>query len=301
MKSRFVLTLSLLSLCGNVAAQTSRIDDARHALAVLSARQQAVAAQAGANRSQLSRLLGALQLFGRDPPPALLVSPADVVDAVRGEILIGAIAPQLQARALRLSLAVRDLARVRRQVATAEGELFAAESGLADRTNRLEGVASEAESLIPPAARAATAAVQRGPAPTSLLAPVAGEIVSPFGARLAGGGRARGVALRTGLGAPVLSPAAGLVDYAGPLEGWGQVVILGVGGGYHVVLSGLGQLAATSGQKVALGERVGVMPTSGRDRPQLYFELRLGEAPIDPSPLMEQTRAKTPRLKQKLL
>ncbi|HEY5070863.1 MAG TPA: peptidoglycan DD-metalloendopeptidase family protein [Caulobacteraceae bacterium] len=270
-------------------------------MAKVAAEQDAVATLVGANRRELSRLLGALQLFGRDPPPALLVNPADAEDAVRGAILIRAIAPELENRAQQLSLEARGLTSLRREVAAAEGELFAAESALEDRAGRLEGVASDADSLIPPGARERGTAALRGPPPSRLLYPAKGEIVSGFGGSLAGGGRSRGLAIRTAPSATVESPAPGLVDYAGPLQGWGQVVILGAAGGYHMVFSGLGRVLVVPGQRLATGETLGVMPGAPIIRPQLYFELRRGGAPIDPSPLMTGDLARAPLLRRKLL
>jgi septal ring factor EnvC (AmiA/AmiB activator) len=298
---RWSLALALAALCGRVAAQTSRIIDARRSLAELTSRQQNVAALVGSNRSELSRLLGALELFARDPPPALLVSPNEALDAIRGVILVRAIAPELEARAVRLSSESRELARVRRQVAVAESELFAAESSLEDPTSRIEGVASDAESLIPPGAPGAAAALHQGRPPTSLVPPADGRIVSGFGARLSDGGRSRGIAFHTAAGAAVVSPASGLVDYAGPLEGWGQVVILGAGGGYHLVLSGLARTSVGQGQKVGAGDSLGSMPSGGGAQPQLYLEVRLGGAAIDPTPLLREPQSKKPVLKRKLL
>jgi septal ring factor EnvC (AmiA/AmiB activator) len=293
--------LGLAALCGSVAAQTSRIIEARHSLAQLTTHQDSVAALVGSNRGELSRLLGALELFARDPPPALLVSPGETMDAVRGVILVRAIAPELEARAVLLASQARELESMRRKVAAAEGELFAAESSLEDRTSRLEGVANDADSLIPPAARGATMALQQDPAPVSLSPPVAGRIVNRFGAPLSSGGHSRGIAFRTAAGVPVVSPAAGVVDYAGPLEGWGQVVILGAGGGYHLVLSGLGQTSVAPGQRVAAGETLGAMPSASGAPMQLNLELRLGGAPIDPAPMMRDAEAKKPLLRRKLL
>ncbi|MFZ0266547.1 MAG: peptidase M24, partial [Caulobacter sp.] len=51
------------------------VDFKRARLEALHQRESALTAQLGRDRGQLARLLSALQLFRRDPPPALLVSP----------------------------------------------------------------------------------------------------------------------------------------------------------------------------------------------------------------------------------
>src|SRR3569623_922627 len=73
-----------------------RVADARHSLAVLNAQEADLAQRIGHNRAELARLLGALQLYGRQPPPALLIDPSEVKDSVRAAILIKAITPALE-------------------------------------------------------------------------------------------------------------------------------------------------------------------------------------------------------------
>ena len=54
-------------------------------------------------RGELSKLLGALALYRRQPPPALLVSPDKARDAVRGAILARSLTPGLTRRAQALA------------------------------------------------------------------------------------------------------------------------------------------------------------------------------------------------------
>jgi murein hydrolase activator len=70
------------------------------------------------------------------------------------------------------------------------------------------------------------------------------------------------------------------VDYAGPLKGWGLVLILRAGD-YHLVLAGLGTVTAEVGRTVAAGEPVGRMPGDGRS--ELYLEVRRAAQPVDPT------------------
>jgi len=155
-------------------------------------------------------------------------------------------------------------------------------------------VMSDAEALAPPSSRAAaTVAAPKETAPTRLLAPAAGRRTAGFDGRLADGARSHGLALVTDPGAAVVSPAGAVVDYAGPLNGWGQVVILRAPGGCHMVLSGLGKLSVGAGQSVAAGQVVGTMPKDGQSSRELYFEVRLGGAPVDPARFLTGTSLKT--------
>ena len=86
--------------------------------------------------------------------------------------------------------------------------------------------------------------------------------------------------------AQVVSPFDAKVEFAGPFQGYGELLILSVGDGYHIVLSGLARLYTVSGQSVLAGEPVGQMPDRADPAPELYYEIRKDGAPIDPAPWM---------------
>jgi septal ring factor EnvC (AmiA/AmiB activator) len=266
------------------------LEGRRRALAELTAQEDVVAARIGADRAALARLLSALALFSRDPPPPLLVRPTDAKDAVRAMILAKAVTPELEARARALAAEASELDQLRRRAAQASGDLFAADSAVADRQGRLDAVAGDAAIIAPPAVRAAAGALDAEPAPTALLAPAEGQLAVRYGGRLENGLTSQGLAYRTGAGAVVRSPASAVVAYAGPLNGWGEVVILRAGGGCHMVLSGLGKATVTTGQSVAAGFPIGTMPNDGQSPPELYLEVRLAGGPVDPARLIKGAR-----------
>ncbi len=143
-----------------------------------------------------------------------------------------------------------------------------------------------------PAAAARTAALAKPdgirPFPGSgpITSPASGAIVSSYGQRNRYGRTERGITFATRPGAQVVAPHDGFVAYAGPFEGYGQILIIEHDGGYHTLLAGLERLDTAVGQWVLAGEPVGAMGKttidSRGDPVGLYLELRLKGQPINP-------------------
>lgn len=243
-------------------------------LARLNLRETELTAEQGRNLNRLSRLLTVLVRYRRDPPPALLVSPGDAVDAARAAILIKALTPEMERRAKAYAAEAQDIARQRRLAAVASATLFAEASLQADRL----GSGAEREPVdVTDDGLDDTRPVL---APAGLLSPTQGIITRRFGDRLAGGDRARGMTFAAASGARVEAPADGVVQYVGPVKGWGLILILRLAGGYHLVLAGLDRATAGVGQPVAAGAPVGWM-AAGKPA-ELYLEVRRREDPVDP-------------------
>jgi len=112
-------------------------------------------------------------------------------------------------------------------------------------------------------------------------------------------GTTRGISIATRSGAVVSSPSEGVIAHAGPFRGYGQLLIINAGNGYHIVLAGMGHIDVTVGQPVLAGEPVGEMgegnmlttdagkPTSSG--PVLYVEFRKDGSAINPGPWWART------------
>lgn len=138
--------------------------------------------------------------------------------------------------------------------------------------------------------------------------PAAGPVMREFGAPNGLGGRMQGLQIATRPEAQVIAPFDGRIVFAGPFRRYGQLLIISVGEGYHVLLAGMNRINGMAGQSVLAGEPVGTMGptpspdslaedsgTTGRDgdpgtgvktglRPMLYIEFRKDGDPIDPRP-----------------
>jgi septal ring factor EnvC (AmiA/AmiB activator) len=123
--------------------------------------------------------------------------------------------------------------------------------------------------------------------------PVNGVKLREFGTPDGNGGQERGLSIATRAGAQVTAPADGWVVYAGPFRSYGQLLILNVGGGYHILLAGMDRISVDLGQFVLTGEPVAVMGNgshiaavlaTGSSQPVLYVEFRKDGVPVDPGP-----------------
>jgi septal ring factor EnvC (AmiA/AmiB activator) len=124
--------------------------------------------------------------------------------------------------------------------------------------------------------------------------PVQGKLLRRFGDSDGFGGQAKGISLAASPGAQVIAPASGRVAFAGDFRSYGQLLILDVGEGYHVLLAGMARIRVETGQTIVAREPVGEMgDTPGQwmmigdrptdPRPVIYVEFRKAGTAIDPT------------------
>ena len=125
------------------AALDQRIAEGERAMADLSARQASVRQSLVSRRAVLAEVLAALQRIGRDPPPALLVSPEDALSSVRSAILLGAVVPEIRAETEALAADLKELAALRQAIALERQSLATALDENAAEEQRLANLAAE--------------------------------------------------------------------------------------------------------------------------------------------------------------
>ena len=126
----------------------------------------------------------------------------------------------------------------------------------------------------------------------SLPLPAQGKRLKRFGEADGVGGSLKGISLQTRGEARIIAPTDGWVVYAGAFRSYGNLLIINAGGGYHVLLAGMGRIDVNLGQFVLAGEPVAVMGAAlqagqgnnDNSRPVLYVEFRKDGRPIDPGP-----------------
>lgn len=101
-----------------------------------------------------------------------------------------------------------------------------------------------------------------------------------------------GIDFGAAAGERVLAVAPGLVRFAGWFRGYGRIVIVDHGDGFHTISGHLDEIHVKVGTPVDEGEPLGTVGETGSlYGPSLYFELRENGQPLDPEPWLLDPRA----------
>ena len=114
----------------------------------------------------------------------------------------------------------------------------------------------------------------------ALRPPVAGRVTGEFGKVRPEGGRFEGMRFLVRDQAIVTAPFEGRVVFARDWRPLGNLIVLDVGGGYHVLLMGVGSIMVEESQRIAAGEPVAQMTDGGA---ALDLEIRKNGEPVNPA------------------
>lgn len=133
---------------------------------------------------------------------------------------------------------------------------------------------------------------------SSLPRPVAGKIVGRFGKHRDRELRVeldrKGLEFRGQAGEKVKAVAVGKVAFVGALPGYDQVVVIDHGGGYLSLTGRLLDLQVQEGDELKAGDALGRVAPAPPKTPmgtRVYFEIRHGERPIDPTRFFKSKKA----------
>lgn len=179
-----------------------------------------------------------------------------------------------------------------KKAAAAEATRLAAESKtLRELIAKLE---SEAAKIVPrkkPGSKAVKKLVlpkgtkRFAQAKGGMLQPVSGRLLKRFGRG------EKGLTYSGRSAAQVVAPYAGRVEFSGPFKNYENLIILNVGDGYFVLLTGLNELSVGAGDTVRRGEPIGTLPS--RKNTEIYIELRKNGSPVDPKPWLAPSTVKS--------
>jgi len=113
----------------------------------------------------------------------------------------------------------------------------------------------------------------------ALRAPVVGRLIGEFGKSRPEGGRFDGIRLLASDKAIVTAPYEANVAFARSWNPIGNLIVLDVGNGYHILIMGVGAFLVEEGQGVSAGEPLGTMVG---DNASLDLEIRKNGEPVNP-------------------
>ena len=122
---------------------------------------------------------------------------------------------------------------------------------------------------------------------TPTIWPLTGRIGSHYGSRLdpfTGDAEVhRGMDIVGLYGSSVKAPADGVVIYSSRKSDYGNLIILDHGQGLTTRYGHLSRFGVRSGQRVAKGDVIGYVGTTGRSTgPHLHYEVRMNDRPVNP-------------------
>ncbi len=182
---------------------------------------------------------------------------------------------QLRAAAAKAERERRAAAERERREAAAQARRERAEAARGSRTP-----GSPARATRPPPRVATAAPVAVGGAGW----PLAGSLLAGFGGTMPDGSASSGLLIGAPAGTAVRAVADGQVVFAEWMSGYGLLCIVDHGNGYMSLYAHNDALMKDVGAAVRRGDAVGSVGNSGgQGRPALYFELRRGGKPVNPS------------------
>ena len=163
------------------------------------------------------------------------------------------------------------------------GQLAAVSQDLALLEQQENELLAESNALTGVIAGAAGAGGGTG----SLMWPVSGPVLSPFGWRIHPILHVRkmhtGIDIGVGYGVAIHAADSGSVIYATWMGGYGNVIIIDHGKGISTLYAHQSSLAVGAGAHVRRGQVIGYVGSTGFSTgPHLHFEVRLNGTPVDP-------------------
>ena len=262
-------------------------------------------------RKTMSGTLTALTRMGRTPREAALVRPGGPLQAARTSMLLSASIPAIATEAASYQSLLTELEKTRQTINDQTNEARKMRGELSGRHERLNALLNDRSSTVSfeeqerqvaalgrdaRTLRDLLSALDGGgaaklPDAVALVPdgegqlPVSGIIRIKYGQKDDMGTKSSGLSIETLAGSIVVAPLGGIVRYAGPFKGYGNIVIIAHKGGYHSLVAGLDKINVSAGQTIVSGEPIAILDTNQTDRPRrtVYYELRYGGAPVDPS------------------
>ncbi len=145
-EGRRKLNQSLIDTAADIRAVEERIAATEARVQPLAERERGLRAALEGRSAAIADILAVLQRMGRRPPPAVMVRPADALEAVRTAMMLGAVLPDMRHDAGALAGDLAALLAVRQAIAGEREKLTSDLARLSDERRRMTTLIEERQS-----------------------------------------------------------------------------------------------------------------------------------------------------------
>lgn len=142
------LSAKLIGVAQKIQANEARISAGEDRIAKLNAQHEDIKNDLAAKQDVLAELLAALQRLEQNPPPALIVDPGDILGALRGAMMFGAVVPEMRNEAFNLVQKLERLDNIRAKLAIERDDLKAEIAKLEASREELEELGERKKQLL---------------------------------------------------------------------------------------------------------------------------------------------------------
>jgi septal ring factor EnvC (AmiA/AmiB activator) len=137
------LNQDLIDTAGRIRGVEAQVTTTEARLKPLDDNERSIRKSLDGRRALIGEILAALQRIGHRPPPALIASPEDALQAVRTAMLLGAVLPEMRHEVEALTSDLTELLGVRKQIAAERGRLKAEVAALGNERARMTALIEE--------------------------------------------------------------------------------------------------------------------------------------------------------------
>lgn len=142
-KAQAEISEKLIDLAKTLGSQKKAVVEADSHLKSLTSEAIVIRSDLAEKQNKLSELLAGLQRLEQNPPPALVVDPQDVLQALRGAMMFGAVVPEMRAQATELKAKLNRLETIAAESESAKKNLSDAVLALNVSQQELKTLQSE--------------------------------------------------------------------------------------------------------------------------------------------------------------
>ena len=138
----------LAAIAQSIQSQEAAVARSETELAKLRQERAEILTTLGEKQDVLSELLAGLQRLEQNPPPALVVDPGDILAALRGAMLLGTIAPELQDEAKALAGKLDQLKTLEATITARKDDIASEIARLNDERTALDDLVTQKKALV---------------------------------------------------------------------------------------------------------------------------------------------------------